>query len=105
MFLIFLKKKYKYWNKHYHFFKGSKESTTTEDEDDSSSEEEGEEVDPPPDGNPEDDKTKGTETEAGAEISALVNYVQPVHFSTFENAESKCKHFLWLNVQQISCYS
>lgn len=29
------------------------------------------------------------ETEAGAEISALVNYVQPVHFSSFENAESK----------------
>lgn len=29
------------------------------------------------------------ETEAGAEISALVNYVQPVHFSTFEHAESK----------------
>lgn len=30
------------------------------------------------------------ETEAGAEISALVNYVQPVHFSSFENSESKC---------------
>lgn len=29
------------------------------------------------------------ETEAGAEISALVNYVQPVHFSSFENAESE----------------
>lgn len=29
-----------------------------------------------------------TETEAGAEISALVNYVQPVHFSSFENAKS-----------------
>ncbi|XP_015521246.2 1-phosphatidylinositol 4,5-bisphosphate phosphodiesterase classes I and II [Neodiprion pinetum] len=29
------------------------------------------------------------ETEAGAEISALVNYVQPVHFSSFENAEKK----------------
>lgn len=28
------------------------------------------------------------ETEAGAEISALVNYVQPIHFSSFENAES-----------------
>lgn len=28
------------------------------------------------------------ETEAGAEISALVNYVQPVHFSSFENSES-----------------
>lgn len=30
------------------------------------------------------------ESEAGAEISALVNYVQPVHFSSFENAKSKC---------------
>lgn len=29
------------------------------------------------------------ETEAGAEISALVNYVQPVHFSSFENSESE----------------
>lgn len=29
------------------------------------------------------------ETHAGAEISALVNYVQPVHFSSFENAESQ----------------
>ncbi|KAK0094870.1 hypothetical protein PV326_009715 [Microctonus aethiopoides] len=29
------------------------------------------------------------ETEAGAEISALVNYVQPVHFSSFEAAEKK----------------
>lgn len=46
-------------------------------------------MDAQPDGNTEDDKTKGTETEAGAEISALVNYVQPVHFSSFENAESK----------------
>lgn len=29
------------------------------------------------------------ETEAGAEISALVNYIQPVHFTSFEVAESK----------------
>ncbi|KAF9409925.1 hypothetical protein HW555_010857 [Spodoptera exigua] len=28
------------------------------------------------------------ETHAGAEISALVNYVQPVHFSSFENSET-----------------
>lgn len=33
--------------------------------------------------------SKETETEAGAEISALVNYVQPVHFISFENSESK----------------
>lgn len=29
------------------------------------------------------------ETEAAAELSALVNYVEPVHFYTFESAESK----------------
>jgi len=34
------------------------------------------------------DKSVAKETEAGAEISALVNYVQPVHFSSFESAES-----------------
>ncbi|KAL0109390.1 hypothetical protein PUN28_014453 [Cardiocondyla obscurior] len=35
------------------------------------------------------DKSAAKETEAGAEISALVNYVQPVHFSSFESAEKK----------------
>lgn len=34
------------------------------------------------------DKSAAKETEAGAEISALVNYVQPVHFNSFESAES-----------------
>lgn len=29
------------------------------------------------------------ETEAGAEISALVNYIQPVHFSSFKSAEGE----------------
>lgn len=29
------------------------------------------------------------EEEAGAEISALVNYVQPVHFHSFEASESE----------------
>jgi phosphatidylinositol phospholipase C beta len=29
------------------------------------------------------------ESEAGAEISALVNYVQPVHFLSFEISKSK----------------
>lgn len=39
---------------------------------------------------PSSDKVQqAKETEAGAEISALVNYVQPVHFSSFENAESE----------------
>lgn len=39
---------------------------------------------------PVSDKVASTakETEAGAEISALVNYVQPVHFNSFESAES-----------------
>lgn len=31
--------------------------------------------------------TAGKETEAGAEISALVNYIQPIHFHSFEHAE------------------
>ncbi|XP_075225667.1 phospholipase C at 21C isoform X2 [Lycorma delicatula] len=33
------------------------------------------------------------ETEAGAEISALVNYVQPVHFTSFENSEKRNKFY------------
>lgn len=33
--------------------------------------------------------THPKESEAGAEISALVNYVQPVHFSSFEASESR----------------
>ncbi|XP_065579726.1 1-phosphatidylinositol 4,5-bisphosphate phosphodiesterase classes I and II-like isoform X1 [Artemia franciscana] len=37
--------------------------------------------------------TAGKETEAGAEISALVNYVQPVHFHSFEQAELRQKNF------------
>lgn len=36
-----------------------------------------------------DNKVAATETEAGAEISALVNYVQPVHFTSFESAKSE----------------
>lgn len=37
---------------------------------------------------PNDKVQQAKETEAGAEISALVNYVQPVHFNSFENSES-----------------
>lgn len=38
-------------------------------------------------GKPDKDKSSKTkETEAGEEISALVNYVQPVHFVSFEKA-------------------
>lgn len=33
--------------------------------------------------------TAGQEAEAGAEMSALVNYLQPVHFHSFDNADSK----------------
>ncbi|KAK6642093.1 hypothetical protein RUM44_013816 [Polyplax serrata] len=33
------------------------------------------------------------ETEAGAEISALVNYIQPVHFTSFEVAEKKNRFY------------
>ncbi|KAF2905741.1 hypothetical protein ILUMI_00434 [Ignelater luminosus] len=77
---------------------GSKESTGTEEED-SSSEEDAEtaEAEPPQGGTqPEsaDHKAAPTkETEAGAEISALVNYIQPVHFSSFENAEKKNRSY------------
>ncbi|KAK9876650.1 hypothetical protein WA026_014026 [Henosepilachna vigintioctopunctata] len=69
---------------------GSKESTGTEDEA-SSSEEENESVHEPtePTGAKDEGDKKQSETEAGAEISALVNYVQPVHFSSFENAKKK----------------
>ncbi|KAL3266567.1 hypothetical protein HHI36_010733 [Cryptolaemus montrouzieri] len=68
----------------------SKESTGTEDEA-SSSEEENESVHEPtePTEAKEEGGKKQSETEAGAEISALVNYVQPVHFSSFENAKKK----------------
>jgi len=41
-------------------------------------------------GKPLDDKVSNTkETEAGTEISVLVNYCQSVQFTSFENAESK----------------
>lgn len=68
---------------------GSKDSTGTEDEESSSDEDVVEETEPTmePSGQP-DKAAQARETEAGAEISALVNYVQPVHFSSFENAES-----------------
>lgn len=72
---------------------GSKESTATED-DDSTSEDEAEVVETEPVVEPQNEDVEhktasATETEAGAEISALVNYVQPVHFSSFENAKSE----------------
>lgn len=83
----------------YVFFlkKGSKDSTGTEDEE-STSDEDGETMEQDAvHENPAEASSEGSdrvvaastvETEAGAEISALVNYVQPVHFSSFENAKS-----------------
>lgn len=66
----------------------SKESTGSSDTDSSS---EDESIQAPSTGPPEpsDKVQQAKETEAGAEISALVNYVQPVHFSSFENSESE----------------
>jgi phosphatidylinositol phospholipase C beta len=64
---------------------------STDEEEESSSEEEDEVEDtkiPSHSDKPADKEIK--ESEAGEEISALVNYVQPVHFTSFENAESKC---------------
>ncbi|XP_043266529.1 1-phosphatidylinositol 4,5-bisphosphate phosphodiesterase classes I and II isoform X2 [Venturia canescens] len=76
---------------------GSKDSTQEDDddEDESSTEEEESNVEDMKlrmgDKVPAPDKVASTakETEAGAEISALVNYVQPVHFNSFESAEKK----------------
>lgn len=72
---------------------GSKDSTGTEEEESSSEDEvEGVELEVPEGpvaGAVPEKVAQAKETEAGAEISALVNYVQPVHFSSFENAESK----------------
>lgn len=68
------------------------------DDDDSSSDTDGEEedVDRTVDlkhvlqGKPLVDKVSNTkETEAGTEISVLVNYCQSVQFTSFENAESE----------------
>lgn len=59
-----------------------------EDEDDESTG--AEEIKLQMQGKPTTDKVSSRkETEAGAEISALVNYVQPIHFVSFENAESE----------------
>ncbi|CAB0043893.1 unnamed protein product [Trichogramma brassicae] len=64
--------------------KDSAQDEEDEDEESSLSEEESN-VDPVTSEKAADAK----ETEAGAEISALVNYVQPVHFISFEVAEKK----------------
>ncbi|XP_046962454.1 1-phosphatidylinositol 4,5-bisphosphate phosphodiesterase classes I and II isoform X4 [Vanessa cardui] len=64
---------------------GSKESSSSS-ESESSSEEEG-------GGEAGGAAEEARETHAAAEISALVNYVQPVHFSSFENAEKKNRFY------------
>ncbi|CRK93620.1 CLUMA_CG007150, isoform A [Clunio marinus] len=66
----------------------SKESTGSSDTD-SSSEDESIQATSSGPPEPNDKVQQAKETEAGAEISALVNYVQPVHFSSFENSEKK----------------
>ena len=33
--------------------------------------------------------TAGKEAEAAMEMSALVNYIQPIHFHSFESSESE----------------
>lgn len=67
-----------------------------DDESSSGTDAEEEDVDRTPDlkhvlqGKPLVDKVSNTkETEAGTEISVLVNYCQSVQFTSFENAESK----------------
>lgn len=77
---------------------GSKESTGTEDEDSSSEEDvETAEAEPLQGGtqseSAEHKPAPTKETEAGAEISALVNYIQPIHFSSFENSEKKNRSY------------
>lgn len=66
--------------------RGSKESVESSSSESSSGEEEAEGVG---EGAGEAGADEARETHAAAEISALVNYVQPVHFSSFESAESE----------------
>ncbi|XP_045447593.1 1-phosphatidylinositol 4,5-bisphosphate phosphodiesterase classes I and II [Melitaea cinxia] len=63
----------------------SKEETSSSESESSSEEEGGAEA--------EGAVEEARETHAAAEISALVNYVQPVHFSSFENAEKKNRFY------------
>ncbi|XP_063703185.1 1-phosphatidylinositol 4,5-bisphosphate phosphodiesterase classes I and II isoform X2 [Culicoides brevitarsis] len=69
----------------------SKESTGSSDTDSSSDDESI--ATPAGPGGADSEKQQTKETEAGAEISALVNYVQPVHFSSFESSEKKCRYY------------
>lgn len=71
---------------------GSKESTGSSDSDSSSDDESTHTgaTSVPTAGTLQPEKVNHQkESEAGAEISALVNYVQPVHFTSFEVSESE----------------
>ena len=74
----------------------SKESTGSSDTD-SSSEDESLPNAPtgPPPGGIEPDKVaqQAKESEVTEDLSALVNYVQPVHFNSFENSESESNFY------------
>ncbi|XP_036222649.2 1-phosphatidylinositol 4,5-bisphosphate phosphodiesterase classes I and II isoform X2 [Bactrocera oleae] len=68
----------------------SKDSTGSSDTDSSTDDESMPNVAPnPPVGADPTAEKPQKETEAAAELSALVNYVEPVHFYTFESAEKK----------------
>ncbi|XP_066146775.1 1-phosphatidylinositol 4,5-bisphosphate phosphodiesterase classes I and II isoform X2 [Euwallacea fornicatus] len=41
----------------------------------------------------DDSKAQASESEAGAEISALVNYVQPIHFVSFDDAKERKRYY------------
>lgn len=80
----------------------SKDSTGSSDTDSSSDDESLPNTTPIlPSGNEPPPEKAQKETEAGAEISALVNYVQPIHFSSFENAESE---FVTIKGQRLNSY-
>ncbi|CAB3385464.1 Hypothetical predicted protein [Cloeon dipterum] len=69
----------------------SRDEEEPNEEDEESSSEEEEEVEKLANKAPDEKSTR--ETEAGEELSALVNYVQPVHFTSFENAEKKKRSY------------
>ncbi|KAM3959579.1 phospholipase C at 21C [Aphomia sociella] len=76
---------------------GSKDSTSSDSESSSGEEEAGGGAGGGGDGAAGEGGAGGgedaRETHAAAEISALVNYVQPVHFSSFESAEKKNRFY------------
>lgn len=73
-----------------------------EGDDSSSGEEDEKQIETTRQGEP-DKAGSARESEAGAEISALVNYVQPVHFVSFEVAESK--YYLIIKIIKLNLLS